>query len=490
MKNISVYSLVLLGFFIFVTSEAVFLASAAEIEKVNSVSFSRASSSLSSGRVRIRRPVRTKRSESSIPSSKGSRSFSSTSKGTPTIAPVILKGHSSSTSSSNDYQPAVTLLFDGLSYRVQKVLSNSLADKSGLREGDVIHAINSETIRPHYYSVEELAKMLTVLPKNKKITVDVLRFTAGFLTIEISEEGEDKDRFESALGPNENLVDKLPFNEPRTALSVYGYPTPVIDVCTNMYFNFFPYKIIEDHGSEIKSIQFFDLKTQTLVNDVPSLVDNEWSGIIPSHPFYVRWMIKEYVQVDKSVRSNYSSNHRLGINSGGCTSLRNPIGIYLTPSAISDVTRSGPDVSPLVSGNRLKIGSFTFKGLRSDKSQKLYLKELQFRVHSIGRTKISSVKIYRDDLPTDIYDCLYNDPTLLRCEVPIQISEVGDFATYSISADVIADPSQGALQLVLENFGNPFSRGSVSWMNDDEIFYWMSPVSTEVKGTLYQVNNK
>ncbi len=277
--------------------------------------------------------------------------------------------------------------------------------------------------------------------------------------------------------------DTLPYGEPTSSFIVLGHESPVIDACKTQ---FSAWKFVVDHLGDLGPLNIYDLNTHRLLVSGVKKTDTNWAGLEKTHlPYYARIQVRDFTDEETGVAA-LSENHRMSL-SGMCEGKASPLGFRIVPSAITDIKLFGPENAVLTSGNNAPIGSFQFIGQKASKAKPLLqLKTVTFLAKVTQKLALSNIIISRGDTAALKTGCLYNNAPYITCDLPDYMSDVYDSTIFNLSADVALTTTNGSLQLILNEFGSPLKKGSVSWKNFYETFDWISPLQREVRGTLYQ----
>lgn len=288
----------------------------------------------------------------------------------------------------------------------------------------------------------------------------------------------------SSSASNAQAKDTLPFNTPRSNILVLGTLSPVVDVCQNARGTAL-LSGQDDSGRDLREIRAYDIQTKELLSIATkdgAGKNTGWSSkAFPTKPFYVRWLPRAFTETDKTA-VDFSTKHKIGITKK-CDGSPSTLGFSMTPSAITDVRSAGPETLKVGAGRGIVIGSFTFTSTKSSPSLKTFLEQVKFTALVTGNVTLSEIKIgMQSQGNTYKTECLYNDPPFITCVIPDYMGEVSGETTYTLTADIAKTSGAGSVQLMLSDFGTPFTPGSVFWKNDAESFRWMSPLLDTVKG--------
>ena len=377
----------------------------------------------------------------------------------------------------------LTLAVSGTSYKIVSVAPGSTLEKSGLKIGDLLKSIDGKIITKKSFTVDTLQKLLSADPLKAPIKLKVSRKGKGTLSLVIKSDTAVASS-SSSSSPAQGK-DNLPFNTPRSSILVLGTLSPVVDVCQTAR-NTVLLSGQDDSGRDLSEIRAYDIVTKELLSTATKNVTGKstgWSSkTYPSKAFYVRWLPRAFTETDKTA-VDFSTKHKIGVTKK-CDGSPSVMGFSITPSAITNVRATGPESLKVGAGRGITIGSFTFTSTKSSPGLKTFLEQVKFTALVTGSVTLSDIRIsMQSQGSTYKTDCLYNDLPYVTCAIPDYMGDMSGDTTYTLTADIAKTSPTGSVQLMLSDFGTPFTPGSVFWKNDAESFKWMSPLEDTVKGT-------
>lgn len=376
----------------------------------------------------------------------------------------------------------LTLSVSGTSYKVTAVAPGSTLEKSGLKIGDLLKSIDGKIITKKSFTLDALQKLLSADPVKAPMKLKVSRKGKGTLLLVIkSDTAVTSSSSSSSTTSVPQGKDTLPFNQPRSSILVLGTLSPVVDVCQTAK-NTVLLSGQDDSGRDLSEIHAYDKETKALVATAKKN-GTKWLGATsPTKPFYTRWLPRAFTPTDKTA-VDFSTKHRIGVTKK-CDGSPSVLGFSIAPSAITNVRSSGPESLKIGAGRGISIGAFTFTSTKSSPDLKTFLQDVKFQVIVTGNVTLSSIQIAMQSQGNSYKtDCLYSDPSFITCTIPDYMGEVTGETTYTLTGDISKTSGAGSVQLMLSDFGTPFTPGSVFWKNDAESFKWMSPLEDTVKGT-------
>ncbi len=376
----------------------------------------------------------------------------------------------------------LTIAISGTSYKVVSLAPGTTLEKSGLKIGDLLKSIDGKIITKKSFTLDALQKLLSTAPVKAPIKLKVSRKGKGTLSLIIRSDTAVASS-SSSSSPAQGK-DTLPFNTPRSSILVLGTLSPVVDVCQTAR-NTVLLSGQDDSGRDLSEIRAYDIQTKDLLSIATKNgagKDTGWSSqTYPNKAFYVRWLPRAFTETDKTA-VDFSTKHRIGVTKK-CDGSPSVMGFSIAPSAITNVRATGPESLKIGAGRGVTIGSFTFTSTKSSPGLKTFLEQVKFTALVTGSVTLSDIRIsMQSQGNTYKTECLYNDPPFVTCVVPDYMGEVSGDTTYTLTADIAKTSPTGSVQLMLSDFGTPFTPGSVFWKNDAESFKWMSPLEDIVKG--------
>ncbi len=155
-------------------------------------------------------------------------------------------------------------------------------------------------------------------------------------------------------------------------------------------------------------------------------------------------------------------------------------------SIITAVSNAGMIEEGIIGGSDREIGRFRFSGLRSDGGADVRLTQLTFTISQVGGITLGSVQITADG-SSERSDCTQSSSTI-TCTLPAAFGSLTSsdrILTLLADVTVPSGASRAALQLSLNQSGDPSTAGAISWTDGTETYNWVGLESPVARGTYY-----
>jgi hypothetical protein len=159
----------------------------------------------------------------------------------------------------------------------------------------------------------------------------------------------------------------------------------------------------------------------------------------------------------------------------------------LARSVITEIANAGQLSEPLVGGTGTEIGRFRFSGVTGDGGAEVTVTELLFNVSLVGGVTLSNVALLADG-SGDRHSCSVSSSSINCSSIPESFGTLDGRARVLIVLADVTIPTgteKAALQVSLNQAGDPLSPGAVRWTDGETTYQWVGFDSPIARGTYY-----